>query len=64
LFCFLDDHSRLLVGYRWAAQEDVLKASRAVRAGIAARGLPKAVFTDFVPQNRSSVAGLIMWPPG
>jgi putative transposase len=46
LFCFLDDHSRLLVGYRWAAREDVLNASRALRAGIAARGGPKAVYVD------------------
>lgn len=46
LFCFIDDHSRLLVGYRWAAREDVLNASRALRAGIAARGLPKAVYVD------------------
>ncbi|MCA1679450.1 MAG: DDE-type integrase/transposase/recombinase [Actinobacteria bacterium] len=46
LFCFVDDHSRLLVGYRWAAREDVLNASRALRAGIAARGVPKAVYVD------------------
>lgn len=46
LFCFLDDHSRLLCGYRWAAREDVLNASRALRAGIAARGVPKAVYVD------------------
>jgi putative transposase len=46
LFCFIDDHSRLLVGYRWAAREDVLNASRALRAGIAARGRPKAVYVD------------------
>jgi putative transposase len=46
LFCFLDDHSRLLVGYRWASREDVLSASRALRAGIASRGLPKAVYVD------------------
>jgi putative transposase len=46
LFCFLDDHSRLLVGYRWASREDVLNASRALRAGIASRGLPKAVYVD------------------
>ncbi|MBV8941648.1 MAG: transposase, partial [Solirubrobacterales bacterium] len=46
LFCFLDDHSRLLVGYRWAAREDVLNASRALRAGMTARGLPKAVYVD------------------
>jgi len=46
LFCFLDDHSRLLAGYRWAAREDVLNASRALRAGIAARGRPRAVYVD------------------
>ena len=46
LFCFIDDHSRLLVGYRWAGREDVLNASRALRAGIAARGVPKAVYVD------------------
>ena len=46
LFCFIDDHSRLLVGYRWAAREDVLNASRALRGGIAARGVPKAVYVD------------------
>ncbi|HEX2703570.1 MAG TPA: DDE-type integrase/transposase/recombinase [Solirubrobacteraceae bacterium] len=46
LFCFIDDHSRLLAGYRWAAREDVLNASRALRAGIAARGRPKAAYVD------------------
>jgi putative transposase len=46
LFCFIDDHSRLLTGYRWAERENVLNASRALRAGIAARGLPKAVYVD------------------
>jgi putative transposase len=34
------------VGYRWAGREDVLNASRALRAGIASRGLPKAVYVD------------------
>jgi len=46
LFCFLDDHSRLFCGYRWAAREDVLNASRALRAGIAARGVPQAAYVD------------------
>jgi putative transposase len=46
LFCFLDDHSRLLCGYRWAGREDVLNASLALRAGIAARGIPDAVYVD------------------
>ena len=46
LFAFIDDHSRLLAGYRWATREDVLNASRALRLGIAARGLPEAVYVD------------------
>jgi putative transposase len=46
LFCFLDDHSRLFCGYRWAAREDVLNASAALRAGLASRGLPKALYVD------------------
>lgn len=45
-FCFIDDHSRLLAGYRWAAREDVLNASRALRAGLAARGVPGAIYVD------------------
>jgi len=36
----------VLVGYRWAEREDVLNASRALRAGIAGRGLPKALYVD------------------
>ena len=35
LFCFLDD-IKVVVGYRWAARENVLNASGALRAGIAA----------------------------
>ena len=46
LFAFIDDHSRLLAGYRWATREDVLNASRALRLGIAARGLSDAVYVD------------------
>ncbi|MGB8876697.1 MAG: DDE-type integrase/transposase/recombinase, partial [Solirubrobacteraceae bacterium] len=46
LFCFLDDHSRALVAYRWAAREDVLNASRALRAGLASRGVPTACYVD------------------
>lgn len=46
LFAFIDDHSRLLTGYRWADREDVLNASRALRAGITARGLPGTVYVD------------------
>jgi putative transposase len=46
LFCFIDDHSRLLCGYRWAAREDVLNASRALRAGLGSRGRPRALYVD------------------
>ena len=46
LFAFIDDHSRLLTGYRWATREDVLNASRALRAGLAARGVPEAIYVD------------------
>ena len=46
LFCFIDDHSRLFCGYRWAMREDVLNASRALRLGIGSRGLPEAVYVD------------------
>ncbi|MGH2903995.1 MAG: DDE-type integrase/transposase/recombinase [Solirubrobacteraceae bacterium] len=46
LFCFIDDHSRLLTGYRWAGREDVLNASRALREGLAGRGLTSAIYVD------------------
>jgi putative transposase len=46
LFCFLDDHSRLFCGYRWDTRENVLNASRALRLGFAARGVPDAVYVD------------------
>ena len=46
LFCFIDDYSRALVAYRWATREDVLNASRALRTGIASRGLPTACYVD------------------
>ena len=47
LFCFIDDHSRLLVGYRWAHPRGrAERVAGALRAGIAARGVPKAVYVD------------------
>jgi putative transposase len=33
LFCFIDDHSRLLVGYRWAGREDVFERLAGVAGG-------------------------------
>jgi putative transposase len=46
LFAFLDDHSRLLTGYRWGHSEDTLRLEAALRAGIACRGLPRVVYLD------------------
>ena len=46
LFAFLDDHSRLLTGYRWGHSEDTLRLEAALRAGIASRGLPTTVYLD------------------
>ena len=46
LFCFIDDHSRCLVGYRWGLAEDTLRLEAALRAGLAARGVPAALYVD------------------
>jgi putative transposase len=40
LFAFIDDHRRLLAGYRWGASEDTVRLEAALRAGLAARGTP------------------------
>lgn len=46
LFAFLDDHSRLLPGYRWARREDTVRLEAALRNGIAARGIPAELYLD------------------
>jgi putative transposase len=46
LFAAIDDHSRALVGYRWALAEDTLRLEAALRTGFAARGLPGALYVD------------------
>jgi putative transposase len=46
LFAFIDDHSRALVGYRWGLGEDTLRLEAALRAGLAARGAPAALYVD------------------
>jgi putative transposase len=46
LFAFIDDHSRALVGYRWGLSEDTVRLEAALRAALAARGVPKAVYLD------------------
>jgi putative transposase len=46
LLAFIDDHSRLLVGWRWGVGEDVFGLEAALRPGLMARGVPDAVLVD------------------
>jgi putative transposase len=46
LFAFIDDRSRALVGYRWGHSEDTVRLEAALRAALAASGIPKAVYVD------------------
>jgi hypothetical protein len=40
LFAFLDDHSRLAVGYRFGFAEDTVRLAAALHPALAARGVP------------------------
>ena len=40
LLAFIDDHSRLLVGWRWGTGEDVFRLEAALRGGLMTRGVP------------------------
>lgn len=46
LFAFIDDHSRLVPGYRWGRAEDTLRLEAALRRGLASRGVPKTIYVD------------------
>jgi putative transposase len=46
LFAFIDDHSRAIVGYRWGHSEDTVRLEAALRAGLAARGIPQVCYVD------------------
>ncbi|MGH8571267.1 MAG: DDE-type integrase/transposase/recombinase, partial [Gammaproteobacteria bacterium] len=46
LLAFIDDHSRLLVGWRWGTGEDVFRLEAALRSGLLARGVPEAILVD------------------
>src|SRR5271166_5255083 len=52
LLAFIDDHSRLLVGWRWGTGEDVFRLEAALRSGLMARGVPEAILFDFVPCHK------------
>ena len=46
LFAFIDDHSRLVTGYRWGFAEDTVRLAAALRPGLASRGIPRVVYVD------------------
>jgi putative transposase len=46
LLAFIDDHSRLLVGWRWGTGEDVIRLEAALRTGFLSRGVPGAILVD------------------
>jgi putative transposase len=46
LFAFIDDHSRAIVGHRWGYAEDTVRLAAALRAGLAARGIPQTLYVD------------------
>jgi transposase InsO family protein len=46
LFAFLDDHSRLAVGYRFGFAEDTVRLAAALKPALAARGVPQSAYVD------------------
>jgi transposase InsO family protein len=46
LFAFIDDHTRLVTGYRWGFAEDTVRLAAALRPALASRGIPRAVYVD------------------
>ncbi len=46
LFAFLDDHSRAIMGARWAYHDDVVRMAAAFRPALQRRGVPGAIYLD------------------
>ncbi len=46
LFAFLDDHSRLAVGYRFGFAEDAVRLAAALEPALAGRGVPAVCYVD------------------
>jgi putative transposase len=46
LFAFIDDHSRLIAGFRWGFSEDSLHLAEALKRAIAIRGVPARLYVD------------------
>ena len=46
LFCFIDDHSRAVMGARFGYHEDTVRLAAALRPALAARGVPEQIYVD------------------
>jgi putative transposase len=46
LFAFLDDHSRLVTGYRFGFAEDTVRLAAALEPALASRGVPASCYVD------------------
>jgi len=46
LFAFLDDHSRLVTGYRFGFAEDTVRLAAAFEPALASRGVPASCYVD------------------
>ena len=46
LFAFIDDHSRLITGYRFGHAEDTVRLAAALRPALASRGVPERIYVD------------------
>ncbi len=46
LFAFIDDHSRLLTGYRFGYAEDAVRLGAALQPAVARRGIPSMLYVD------------------
>jgi len=46
LFAFLDDHSRAVMGARWAYHDDTVRMAAAFRPALQRRGVPQAIYLD------------------
>ena len=46
LCAFIDDHSRLLTGYRWARREDTVRLEAALHGGLGPAGIPDSIYVD------------------
>ena len=46
LFAFTGDHSRAVMGARWAHHDDVVRMAAAFRPALQARGVPKSAYLD------------------